>query len=113
MFVKTFLIAAALFLLPAAAFSQAAPVCNPDRDVLAKAAVQKYQEHQRVLALLDNGNVLEIYVSKQGTFSIMVTKADGSMTCVTGTGNSWREARSPQGERPPREDPKQSQKFSD
>ncbi len=87
---KTIILAAILTLLPTMALSQT--ICGKRAD-LVNAAVNKYNEAQTAIAILDNNNVVEIFVSPEGTFTFMVSKPDASMTCVTATGHSWRQAR--------------------
>ncbi len=47
-----------------------------------------YAENTVGLGIVNNGSVLEILVSKNGTWTILVTKPNG-ISCVVATGEAW------------------------
>ena len=65
-----------------------ARVCG-DRLALIKALDADYNEAPVAMALTSAGNVLEILVSEDGTFTALVTEPNGR-TCVVEVGTSWQ-----------------------
>ncbi len=47
-----------------------------------------YSENTVALGLVNNGSVLEILASKEGSWTILVTKPNG-ISCVVATGEAW------------------------
>jgi hypothetical protein len=62
-------------------------VCSERAKFVDQLAVN-YAENTVGLGLVNNGNVLEILVSKNGTWTILVTKPSG-ISCVVATGEAW------------------------
>jgi len=48
----------------------------------------RHQETAKGVGLLSDSKMIEIYTSDQGSFSIVVTTADGN-TCVVAVGEAW------------------------
>lgn len=67
--------------------ASAQSVCSERAKFVDQLAVN-YAENTVGLGLVNNGNVLEILVSKNGTWTILVTKPDG-ISCVVATGEAW------------------------
>ncbi|MCP4316716.1 MAG: hypothetical protein GY789_12075 [Hyphomicrobiales bacterium] len=69
-----------------------------DRTALLKALSEKYKESPRALGLSSSGKaVFEVYVSKTGTWTIVMTTTTG-VTCIMAAGHSWEEAPTVDGE---------------
>ena len=81
--------AAALIAAPAAAQVP----CGPHADVLSHLA-QRYGEKPQVVALTDQGNLMEIVVSPAGTWTILITQPQGP-SCIVATGKEWEEVAAP------------------
>ena len=50
----------------------------------------RYGETRQSLGLASNGSVVEVFASKAGTWTILVTDADGQ-TCLAAAGEAWQE----------------------
>ncbi len=72
--------------LPNDSFAQA--VCG-DRSAFVKKLKNGYEEKPVSLGLASNGSVIEVFASKKGTFSIVVTQP-GGISCVVAAGDSWQ-----------------------
>jgi hypothetical protein len=68
------------------AFAQVA--CGKHGDVLAMLA-ERYGETPQVLAITDQGALLEVLVSQTGSWTIVLTRP-GGLTCVVSTGQDWQ-----------------------
>lgn len=62
-------------------------VCGEHPEVV-KNLGQKYSEKPVSMGLGNNGSMIEIFASKKGTFTIVVTRPDGK-SCLVATGESW------------------------
>lgn len=62
-----------------------------DRDKIIKMLDSKYQEGRRAIGLISGRALLEIYVSRAGTWTILATDPAG-LSCVMAAGESWQEA---------------------
>jgi hypothetical protein len=67
----------------------AAPVCS-NHDSLVKVLVNRYKETLSQYGIAGQTKLVEIYVSKSGTFTILATRADG-ISCIIATGDSWED----------------------
>ena len=65
------------------------PRCAPHADMLSVLAKQ-YGEAPQAIGLVNGNTVLEVLSSKTGTFTILVTKADG-MACILAAGQDFEE----------------------
>lgn len=79
------------------AHAQAAPTPDPapiggcgKRDAYVKMLNEKYQEYPRIEGLVGQFAVMEIYVSKKGTWTVLQTFRNGQ-TCMTAAGGNWQE----------------------
>ena len=65
----------------------AAPICGPHADILKKLE-RVYAEKTQSIGLSRDGKLLEVLVSANGSWTILVT--DPSLrTCLVATGESW------------------------
>ncbi len=74
------------FFSPAAA--QAA-ICGQQADIK-KILSERYKESQRAFGLVSDSGLVEVYTSKGGTWSILMTSPTGR-TCVIAAGHTWQE----------------------
>lgn len=72
----------ALFATPAVAQE-----CAPHGDVVA-ALSERFSEQQRLIALTENGTVLEFYGAESGTWTILITSPNG-MACLVAAGSDF------------------------
>jgi hypothetical protein len=87
-FLMSFLIALGVTMLitlfwPAPAYPQSLPCGN--RDDFIKTLADKYNETSRAMGIANRINVVEIFVSAKGTWTIMVTQPTG-LTCIIAAG---------------------------
>jgi hypothetical protein len=68
---------------------QAAPVCS-SHDSLVKLLGNRYKEALSQYGISGQSNLVEIFVSKKGTFTILATRTDG-ISCIIATGESWED----------------------
>ena len=68
--------------------------CAP-RDRLVEALGETFGESTRGLGLSDTGNVIEVWTSAEGSWSLVVNRPDGT-SCLADFGQGW--ALVPQGE---------------
>jgi hypothetical protein len=69
--------------------AEAATACGSRAEFL-KTLKNKFQESSRALGIIGKTNVLEVYTSKEGTWTILVTAPEGK-SCIIAAGNSWEE----------------------
>ena len=80
-------------LFSTAAFAAPAPdatadtMCGNRNDIVAKLS-QYYQENPEAVGLVNNGAVIEVFVSNVGTWTILATGTDGR-SCVLSAGEGW------------------------
>lgn len=63
------------------------PNCAP-RDVVIKDLTEKYREKPVAMGFVNDKIIMEAYLSKQQTWTILLTRADG-MTCLVASGEAW------------------------
>jgi len=84
-------IALIIALLPAilipAHKANAAMVCAKRSDVI-KRLKQRFDERPTSVGIVGE-NLLELYTSKQGSFTVVITRADG-VSCLVLAGQNWR-----------------------
>ena len=76
----------AAFLVAAPAAAQ--PVCG-ERGEFVERLKSRFGEAPVAMGLLQNGGVVEIFTSPEGTWTILVTGTNG-VTCVPASGHSWK-----------------------
>lgn len=59
-----------------------------ERDNFKNKLEESYAEHPVAMGLTDKGAVLEVYASKTGSWTFLVTMP-GGLTCVVASGQSW------------------------
>lgn len=50
----------------------------------------RYQENRRVMGVVNARVVMEIFVSAEGTWTVLVTDTKGR-SCITAAGDNWQE----------------------
>jgi uncharacterized membrane protein len=63
--------------------------CGKRADFL-KTLKDKFQEESRALGMVGKSSVMEIFTSKTGTWTILVTAPEGR-SCIIAAGNSWED----------------------
>ena len=60
------------------------------RGEIVKMLGSKYHERPRALGIANQANLLEVYTSTSGSWTILLTKPQG-VSCIIGTGQSWED----------------------
>lgn len=81
------LLGAALATLLAAPASAQQAVCG-DRNEIISRLENGYEEANTGLGLSANGGVVELYTSKKGTWTLMLTQPNG-VSCLIAAGDNW------------------------
>jgi hypothetical protein len=79
---------AAAAVAAATAPAGAAPMSCAERTDIVQKLDDAYSEKRQASALTSTGSVLEVYVSMSGTWSMLVSKPDGT-ACVVAVGEAW------------------------
>ena len=79
---------AAVTLFSSVGVASAAP-CG-SHDAVAKALTTKYKEARRIMGVVNAKAVMEIFMSPQGTWTVVVTDTNG-VACIIATGQDWQE----------------------
>lgn len=61
-----------------------------DRSDFIKTLAAKYKESAKALGIANQTNLVEIFTSEKGTWTIMVTQPTGK-TCIIAAGSSWED----------------------
>ena len=80
---------AAVSLFSCADVASAAVPCG-SHDALAKSLNTKFKEARRAMGVVNAKAVMEIFMSPQGTWTVLVTDTTGT-ACVIATGQDWQE----------------------
>ncbi len=67
--------------------AQQVPRCADRPDVIEKLA-KDYQEAPTAMGLANNGSVLEVVSSSDGSWTILITNPEGT-TCLVAAGEGW------------------------
>ena len=67
--------------------AQAAPICG-DRDYLVGQLKAGYQETAVASGIVNETKLMEIFVSRAGTWTILITTVAGQ-SCIIGAGEGW------------------------
>lgn len=87
------LMAAAFMVLPAIAGAEILP-CAP-HDQLVSLLAQQYKETPEAVGVTQDGILLEVFVSEQRSWTVLLTTVTG-ISCVAASGENWeREPRKP------------------
>ncbi len=73
----------------AASPAQAGLMCGKHVDFV-KALTDKFEEQGKAMAIAGQRNLLEVFTSKSGTWTILMTSPEGK-TCIVAAGNSWED----------------------
>ncbi len=82
-------VAAGSWTLPATAEQQVMECAR--RDDMVKVLAQRYRELPRAIGLANSSSVIEIFTSKAGTWTILLTRSDGA-SCIVSAGSAWEES---------------------
>lgn len=82
-------LAALLALLLLSVEAQALGMCGKRADFVA-ALKGKYKETGKAVAIAGEVNLVEVFASKAGTWTILITTPEGR-TCIIAVGNSWED----------------------
>ncbi|WP_265517799.1 hypothetical protein [Nitratireductor luteus] len=82
----TALAAVALFTAAQQATGEVA-VCAP-RDALVGQLENQFDERQKAMGLLGQKAVMEVFISRHGTWTILTTDTNGN-SCILAAGESW------------------------
>ena len=80
-----YLLATVLAVVVSGAEAQA--ICGL-RQTFLDSLAKNYAEHPRHIGMAENGSVVEVLVSKNGGWTILVTQPSGK-TCMVAVGKSW------------------------
>lgn len=84
---NTLLSTSALTLAMTYSAAAAGPICG-ERNEIVGDLKSGYDETARSIALSNDGNLLEIFVSSEGTWTALLTTPTG-VSCVVGSGEAW------------------------
>jgi hypothetical protein len=88
------LLAAALLLLPTIAGAEMLP-CAAHDDLVSLLA-KHYKETPEAVGITRDGTLLEVFVSEQRSWTVLLTTATG-VSCIAASGENWeRERRKPE-----------------
>ena len=85
---RAFIITAFLLLIPFKSV-QGQQIIH-DREHLFKWLYDTHNESRRIIAKISSGHVLEILVSPEGTFTVLITNPEG-ITMLVNAGTDWKE----------------------
>jgi hypothetical protein len=80
---------AAVSLFGIGGVASAAMPCG-SHDAVAKSLTTKFQEARRIMGVVNAKAVMEIFMSPQGTWTVLVTDTTGT-ACIIATGQDWQE----------------------
>jgi len=89
----TLALVTALSLLSITTSVNAQSVCGKHADIV-KRLNTGYEEFQSSAGIAANGNLVEVFSSKKGTWTIIFTKP-GGMTCLMAVGEMWQTVKEP------------------
>ena len=73
--------------------SLAQQVCGKRADIVNRLS-DGFEEQRRSAGLAADGNLVEVFASKKGTWTIIYTKP-GGMTCLVAVGDNWQQIEAP------------------
>jgi hypothetical protein len=80
---------AAVFLFSSSSVASAATACG-SHDALTKSLTTKFKEARRIMGVVNAKAVMEIFMSPEGTWTVLVTDTTG-IACVIASGQDWQE----------------------
>jgi hypothetical protein len=69
---------------------EAAAMQCAKHDSMAKALTGKFKEARRAMGLVNSTGVMELYMSPQGTWTVVVTDTKG-IACIAASGEEWQD----------------------
>ena len=69
---------------------EAAAMQCANHDNMAKTLTGKFKETRRAMGVVNSTAVMEIFMSPQGTWTVLVTNTSG-MACIAASGEDWQE----------------------
>jgi hypothetical protein len=80
---------AAISLVGIAGKAEAAPQCG-NHDKIVEVLGDKFKETRRVMGVVNSTAVMEIFMSPQGTWTMVITDTRG-ISCITASGEEWQD----------------------
>jgi hypothetical protein len=80
---------AAISFVSIAGKAETAPQCG-NHDKIVDVLGQKYKETRRVIGVVNSTAVMEMFMSAQGTWTIVITDTTGK-SCITVAGEEWQD----------------------
>ena len=80
---------AAISLISTAGLAAAAPQCG-DHNKIVDVLGHKYKETRRVMGVVNAKSVMEMFMSPQGTWTMVITDTSG-ISCITAAGEEWQD----------------------
>lgn len=65
------------------------------RDDMVKSLFSQYREQPRGMGYANQSAIIEVFTSKSGTWTILLTRPDGA-SCIVGAGEAWEDIPSAQ-----------------
>jgi hypothetical protein len=93
MFAHTRLLSFAAVLAAASLFGlagEAAAMQCANHDNMAKALIGKFKETRRAMGVVNSTAVMEVFMSPQGTWTVVVTDIKG-IACIAASGEEWQD----------------------
>jgi hypothetical protein len=69
---------------------EAAAMQCANHDSMEKALTGKFKETRRAMGLVNTSAVMEVYMSPQGTWTVLVTDTKG-IACIAASGEEWQD----------------------
>ncbi len=64
-------------------------ICG-DREQMVTALFSEYREESKAVGQVDQNAILEIFVSNEGTWTVLATGTDG-LSCLVASGDGWED----------------------
>lgn len=87
--IRQLVFCSALAICTAPLYAFAQDTCGARGDIV-KMLAEKYREEPRALAISSHTNLLEVFTSRSGNWTILITKPKGS-SCIVAAGQSWED----------------------
>jgi hypothetical protein len=90
--IRPFKFAAVLAVVSLFSSEGVASIATPcgSHDALIKSLSVRFKEARRIMGVVNAKSVMEIFMSPQGTWTVLVTDTAGT-ACVIATGDAWQE----------------------
>lgn len=72
-------------ILPTQAFAQCAP-----HDEVVSLLSERYQENQKAMGVVGDSRIIELFVSTDGSWTLVMTQPSGR-ACIIAAGQNWEE----------------------